>query len=423
MKIFLYILYYNEEFCKTFFKKDVNFMKICGIVCEYNPFHNGHMYHIEETRKLGMDGIVCIMSGNFVQRGDFAIMQKHARAEAAVRGGADVVIELPIPWAIASAERFASGAVSLMDSLGVVSHISFGAETQNLVNIVQTAKILTDDAFSELILKEYASGISFARARDLALEKFSPELSDVLKTPNNILAVEYVKALLRRKSDIIPIAVERTGAMHDGSSFTDNIASASYIRELSESGRSFSDYIPESASEIFRRECENGNAPMFIKSADSAILASLKRLSADDFLSCSDVSEGLEHRLFDAVSSSVTLQQTCELAKTKRYAYARIRRILLNAFLGIKAEHLSSDVPYARILAFNDTGRAIIKKAKKCSQVPIITKPSAIKNESKSANDLFALEKRADDIYSIFMKNPTTQGSTFTSSPLYIKEP
>ena len=207
-------------------------MNICGIICEYNPFHNGHSFHIEETKKALDCGIVCVMSGNYVQRGDIAVLNKTARAEAAIRCGADLVIELPLPWAVATAERFSSGAVSLLDSLGSITHLSFGAEYDNLEQLQKAAEILCSDSLNELIPKYCSSGITFAAAREKAMNEIAPELSSLLTSPNNILAIEYLKALKKRNSSILPYAVKRTGADHDSSLFTEKTASASLIREM-----------------------------------------------------------------------------------------------------------------------------------------------------------------------------------------------
>ncbi len=396
-------------------------MNICGIVCEYNPFHNGHLYQIEETKRRGADGIVCVMSGNFVQRGDFAIMPKSARALTAIASGADVVVELPVPWAIASAERFAFGAVSVLHSLGVVSGISFGAECGDTEKLFKAAKILSDKDFDSKIMSEYTDGISYAKARGRALSRIDKDLSPLIETANNILAIEYLKAILRLGSKISPIVIERKGAEHDSASFSENIASASFIRELIERGEDISQFIPASALKIYSEEAKKGCAPIFLSAADSAIMSALKRMTVSDFTKYGDVSEGLQFRLFDAVSKSRNTDEAIALVKTKRYAHARIRRIFLNAFLDVDSSLSLGQVPYARLLAFNDRGREIIKKAKKASEIPIITRPSSIKNEDGKLQSLLALERRADDIYSLFMKCPASQGSTFTQSPIYVQ--
>ncbi len=395
-------------------------MNICGIVCEYNPFHNGHLHQINEVRKAGADAIICVMSGNFVQRGDFAIMQKHARAEAAVKCGADVVIELPLPYAVSSAEFFAFGAVSILEKLGIVTSISFGAECDDLSYLLRISDILVSGELDAEILGAYSNGISYASARENAIRKKYPHLAEILKTPNNILAIEYLKALSRLNSKITPIPVKRYGVQHNEASPAGGFASASYIRECIHSESDISSFVPHEVLEIYENECSNGYAPLNIHDASSAILSSLKRLSAEDFERYSDVSEGLQNRLYDAVLNTSTLEEAIASAKTKRYAHSRIRRIFLNAFLDIDASFAHSPVPYARILAFTEKGRGILKIAKKTSDIPLITKPASIKFESKEAQDLLALERRADDIYSLFMKTPINQGSTLKTSPIFI---
>ncbi len=397
-------------------------MNICGIVCEYNPFHNGHLFHIEETRRRGADAVVCIMSGNFVQRADFAIMQKRARAGIAVLSGADLVIELPLPWSIASAERFAYGAVSILNSLGVISSLSFGTENDDITALSEIAGILATPDFGQKLCKQCETGVSYATARERALSSISPELSKLIASPNNILAIEYIKALKKLNSSIAPIAIPRGGAAHDSLTSCDNIASATLIRELIHNSGEFSSFVPKETLEIYEEEKRLGHAPVSIKTADISILSRLKTMNTEDFRNVCDVSEGLEYRLVDSVARSTSLNEAIENAKTKRYAHSRIRRIFLNAFLGVSYDLQLSEPPYARILAFNDTGREIIRKAKKTSQIPIITKTASVKEESEKAIKLLALERNADDIYSLFMKSPISQGSTFTDSPVYIKK-
>ncbi len=397
-------------------------MRICGIICEYNPFHNGHLYHIEETKKRGAEAIICVMSGNFVQRADFAVMRKHARAECAIRAGADVVLELPVPWSIASAECFAFGAVSLLDALGVVTDISFGCEADSQDGLLRITELLLREDFGEAVLEEYSKGISFAKARELAVAKFDKKLSGLLSTPNNILAIEYLKALSKLSSDISPICITRSGSCHDDTKISDGFASASAVRGLIAKNADISQLIPACSDEILKREIKLGHAPVFSSVADTAMLSSLKKLSADDFLSYGDVSEGLQFRLENAISKSTTLSEAIALAKTKRYAHSRIRRIYLNAFLGIKNSFSSGSVPYARLLALNETGKGIMRMAKKASKIPIITRPSSVKYLDCTCNELLSLERKCDDIYSLFMNNPIEQGSTYTISPILRKE-
>ncbi len=396
-------------------------MNIYGIVCEYNPFHNGHLYQIEQIKACGADGIVCVMSGNFVQRGDFAIMQKHARAEAAIRCGADIVFELPVPYVLSSAERFAYGAISIFENLGIISSLAFGTESNDLNSLLEIAKLLISGDLNSEITAELSLGVSYPTALSAALNKRNKSLAELISTPNNILAVEYLKALLMLNSDIKPIAFKRIGAEHDCAISSDTFASASHIRSLITDNAQIKKLIPPPSLEIVERESSLGHAPVNIKTASTSVISSLKRLSPEDFRKYPDVSEGLENRIFDAVASSNSLEDAINSAKTKRYTHSRLRRIFLNAFLNITSDFPSTP-PYVKLLAFSDSGRAILKRTKEVSRIPIITRPSAIKNESDEAKKLLALEKRADDIYSLFMETPLPPGAALKTSPVFVSD-
>ncbi len=397
-------------------------MNICGIICEYNPFHNGHLLHIQKTKEVLDCHIICVMSGNYVQRGDISILHKSARAEVAVRCGADLVIELPLPWSIATAERFAHGSVSIFNALGGVTHLSFGAECYDIEKLRKAAEVLCSDSLNELILQYCATGVSYATAREKAMNEVAPHLSSFLKSPNNILAIEYQKALIRSDSNISPYLIQRTGAGHDESVHSDRIASASLIRKRIAEEKDFTSFIPEPSYDIYKREFSLGHTLIPDTTISRIILASLKHLSPEEFSFFCDVSEGLEYRLYDAVQKSKNLHDAIMSAKTKRYALSRIRRCLLNAFLEVENSLCKENVPYARILAFNENGRDILHTLKKKSKIPIITKPASVKKEDEKLHKLLILENRADDIYSLFMKNPLEQGNTFKLSPIYVTD-
>ncbi|NLG53206.1 MAG: nucleotidyltransferase family protein [Clostridiales bacterium] len=396
-------------------------MKTFGIVCEYNPFHSGHLYHINESRRLGAEAVVCVMSGNFVQRADFAMTDMHSRAESAVRNGADLVIQLPTPWVLSSAEKFAFGAVYILNALGVVTHLSYGAENPETDMHIKAARLLMSADFPLKLTDRLKTGVSFASARYSALAEIDSAAAEVLRNPNNILAVEYIKALTQLGSDIIPVAVERRGSMHDEMTTENEHISATAIRKLLLSGdfEEVSGFLPRETCNILLREIKNKNAPVWIKDADKAMLSCLKKLSAEDYLRFNDVSEGLEKRLYRAVSRAVSLDEAVMLAKTKRYTHSRIRRIYLSAFLGATKD-LSSGAPgFARILAFNDTGRKLIAKIRKKSEIPVITKPAAVKKTSADALRLFEFESRATDLYSLFKPEPSVGGSEWLKKPVY----
>ena len=391
-------------------------MNICGIVCEYNPFHNGHQYHIDEVRKHA-DAIVCVMSGNFVQRGEPAILRKHLRAQAAVLSGADLVVELPTPWATASAERFAQGAIYLYSTIPGATHLSFGCESNDLTALSRTAEILESVDFSDRLKESLKFGVSFATARMNSVLEIDQNCGKILQYPNNILAVEYIKALNLISPNIVPIPILRRFSSHDSDVITEDFASASAIRTLikEQKNANFARFLPHFSE--YSNEFENGFAPAQIENAERAILAVLKHLDADDYLAYPDVSEGLHQRIKTAVSTSGGFLEAVEKIKSKRYAHARIRRILLSMFLGITRDILEQSPPYLRVLALNDTGRSILGQE---FTIPVITKPASAKGLTGFAKQVFDLECKATELYSLFMPNPATHINEFNTSPIYV---
>lgn len=390
-------------------------MNVCGIVCEYNPFHNGHLYHISQVRKFA-DAVVCVMSGNYVQRGEPAIIRKHLRAKAAILGGADLVIELPTPWAAASAERFAGGAIHLMSMLSGVSHLSFGCENNDIDLLSRIVEILESDVFSEKLKSKLKTGISFAAARAETVSEIDPNCSGILDSPNNILGIEYLKALKYTGTGLVALPILRRFTEHDSHEISDEFASASAIRTLlKEQNECFDQFVPNFGT--YSEEFQKGFAPAEIKHADRAILAVLKRMKADDFLQYPDVGEGLHARIKNAVSTSVTFMEAVDKIKSKRYAHARIRRILLRCFLGITNDAYRQNAPYLRVLALNDTGRSVLSNEPK---LPVIVKPASANDLTGFAKEIFDLECRATELYSLFMPHPATEMNEWNISPIYI---
>lgn len=372
-------------------------MKICGIICEYNPFHNGHLYQINKTKELLGENsrIVCLMSGNFVQRGDAALYHKSLRAKAAVLSGADLVLELPMHYALSSAEGFAKGAVDILSKIGC-THLSFGAENDNIDDLKGIAALLLEKSTIDDTISHMTSGISYAAARERAVFAKIKDKSEILRSPNNILAIEYLKAILSLGSDMSPVAISRFGAEHNSLGVIDNTASATYIRHCVLSGSDPSSLMPASAAALFK------DADIHtIKGNDDIVMSHLIRLTPEDFRLFADVSEGLEFRLFDAVQSSFTFDEVCEKAKSKRYAHARIRRILINAFLDIKKADIPHEYPYIKVLAFSEGGRDILAKNRDNSDICVITKPAHIKNMDEKARRLFDSEILAGRLYAM----------------------
>lgn len=371
-------------------------MKILGIVAEYNPFHNGHKLHIEESKKaISRDtATLCVMSGDFVQRGEAAIFSKYARAEAAVKSGADLVLELPLPWALSSAEGFARGAVGLLGALNCVDYLSFGSECGDMAILNSLATALLDPNIDVEIREELKSGISYAAARQAALSKSIGSLADHLETPNNILAIEYLKAIYNLRLRIEPMTIKRIGAGHD-----EEGGSASDIRNMLEAGKPIKKYVPKEAYAIFKREREQGRGPVMMEQLECAMLSRFRMMDELDFADIPDDSEGLGNRLFAAAKEETSLDGILSAAKTKRYALSRLRRMCMCAALGIKKEQSEGLPPYARVLAANETGKSILKTISEKSSIPVITKPAAVKELSVECRRLFEQTSAAHDLY------------------------
>ncbi|MBR2868949.1 MAG: nucleotidyltransferase family protein [Clostridia bacterium] len=376
-------------------------MKTVGIIAEYNPFHNGHELLIRKAREGGATHVVIVMSGNFVQRGEPAIFTHGMRTRAALECGADLVIQLPVVYAVSGAQKFARAGVRILDALGSIDEIVFGSECGNTELIVSTARAIYSSQVQSLIGCEMKKGVTFAVARENALRTVDEKFADVIKTPNNILGVEYVSALDEIGSEIKPYAVSRIGAGHGESGGVGETASASYIRELIANGGEWQKYVPSAAAEIFENEIKNNKALVNYAKFETAVLFKLRTTSCYQLSLAPDVSEGIENRILAAASQATSLDELYMLAKTKRYTHARIRRIVLNHLLGISNELLSSPVPYIRILGLNSKGTELIRMIRGSEKLPIISKTADISSAGESAKKMFEAECRATDVYSI----------------------
>ena len=395
-------------------------MLISGIICEYNPIHFGHIRHISETKRaLGEDcGIVCVMSGNFVQRGDIAIFEKYARAAAAVLSGADLVLELPSIYALSSAERFAMGGVGLLESAGVVDYISFGSESGDIGALSAAADTVSSEAVSAAIGEELKKGLSYAEARQNAAFKAMGGAALILGEPNNILAVEYLKALKALNSDIKPITVKRLGAGHD----SEEGASAAAVRRTFKSGGEPWEHIPDKAALVFKREMTLGRGPVFLEELETAVLSRLRMLPEAAFKNIPDSAEGLENRLARYSHSEPGIAEILEKTKTKRYAMSRIRRMLLCAALGISSADTQLPPQYIKVLAMNGRGREIMRLISKQTELPCISKPAAAKKLEGKAGECFFNEAAHTDLYTLAFKSAESRrgGAEWKSSPTLI---
>lgn len=378
-------------------------MKTAAIIAEYNPFHRGHEYHIAQTRRqTGASHIVAIMSGSFVQRGDCAVFSKFARARAAVMCGADLVIELPVSHVLASAERFAQGGVSLAGALGCIDLLSFGSESGDIAILEQTANLLHEqrEEIGRLTRENMkSSGATYAAARSAALAQLGHNVlgSDC---PNDTLALEYLRAILQYSLPLKAHAVKREGSAHDSMEDGRNgICSATFLRQKIREEGSWQQYVSGQCAPIYEEAVFQQNAPADISRLESAILARLRTMSAEDIALLPDVSEGLENRIYSASRTAKTLDELFFCIKCKRYTLARIRRIILSALLGIKADYSLSSPPYIRLLAMNERGREILRAAK--PTLPIVAKSSDLAACDAYAQEIFALECRATDLWAM----------------------
>ena len=366
-------------------------MNIMAVICEYNPFHKGHEYQLKTHReKYSADGVICLMSGSFVQRGAPAVKNKWERAKDAILNGADLVLELPVVYSSQSAKRFSFGAVSLLDALGCVDFLSFGSESGDLDEIKKCAKIVFSDEFEAKVKEEMKTGISYPAARSKVLEKHFPTLQkDLLSSPNNILALEYVNALSVLNSKITPVTLKRN-------------------------------FEFESASKI-REKMKDSEFEYSKDALDQMVSYHMRRETSESLAKIADVAEGLGNRFVKFSKTTYGADELSEAVKTKRYTKTRIDRIIINSLLGITDSDTELSPQYAKVLAFNDKGTQIIKEIRKKSKIPVITK---VADAAKTNDDAFSrmLEKDilATDIYALLTKEKKL-GLDFTTSPIYVK--
>ena len=362
-------------------------MKTVGIICEYNPFHAGHQKQFDRIRaELGEDtAIVCLMSGNYVQRGMPAIFDKSLRAQAAIACGADLVLELPTTYALCSAEGFAAGGVKILSPF--CDYLCFGCETGDVNTLTETAKALLSPDFSPALRQALENGCSFPAARQKALKTLGLS-GALLENPNDILAVEYCKAIFLQNSSMKPLPIKRGGSYHAIEPDAEN-PSATSLRQRIEAQKDWNCYVPQPAGEIFK------NAPVHtLAMGERAILARLRTMSDADFEALPYGSEGLWRKLMHACRSAATLEEILTETKSKRYTRTRLDRMALCAYLGITQELLQASVPYVRVLGFRQNGIPVLKKARETASFPHVGE--------KQNHPYELLEQRWDDLYGLF---------------------
>ena len=402
--------------------------KVLGIIAEYNPFHNGHLYHLQESKKqTGSTYTVAIMSGNFTQRGSTSIIDKWSKAQIALYCGVDLVIELPVLYSISSAENFADGAVKILNSLKVVDYLSFGAETADISTLQQIAEVLYTEPrkYKTFLSHELKKGLSFPKARENALMMYLNDIrrfTNVISSPNNILGVEYLKALMKYNSNIQPVAIHRSFVGYNDLDYTENMASSTAIRNIIKNNAFdvLRNLIPEPSYSILVENIRQGHIVPDLSTFEKEIIYNLRKMDTSEIAQLPDVSEGLEFALKNAANSCNTLNEFLNIIKSKRYTSTRIQRILLYCLLGItkKDMELSKKViPYVRVLATNKRGKFLISEILKANpKLEIVTSVKRYLDSNPNRNYQLLLDKDiwATNVYTIGFASDSWNNLDFT---------
>ena len=401
--------------------------KVLGIIAEYNPFHNGHALHIAKSKEeTGAEYTICIMSGNFVQRGNTSIVNKWIKTEMALKNGIDLVIELPTIYAISSAENFAEGAIKILNSLKIVDTVSFGSEEADIDILNRLATILYNEPrkYTELLNAELKKGLSFPKARENAVLLYlnDSKYFNILNQPNNTLAIEYLKALKKYKSHIRPITIKREKAFYNSNCIVDEYASATAIRNMVINGQ-FDDIrkvMPRNSYDLLLDEIQNKRFVSDITKFEKEILYTLRRLSTFDLKKFPEINEGLENAIKNAANSCNTLSKLINMIKSKRYTQTRIQRILLYILLNITKKDMivsRKTVPYARILGYTSKGKELISKIYQANpKVTLITSVKKFIDSSNNKTYKYMLNKDilATNIYTLVYQNNSIANMDYT---------
>ena len=373
---------------------------IYAVVCEFNPFHNGHRYLLAQLPRGEEDFTVCFMSGSFVQRGEPAAFDKWERAAAAVRHGADIVFELPLPFALSDGDRFAAKGVELAAALGLPATLAFGTESESVEGLIRLAS-LSEETLSPLMKEHLERGLSYGAARQAAIEALCPADAALLRSPNNLLACGYIRACLQKGLSFKGI---RRTAPHDGAPIGE-IASASHIRRYPET---FLQFCP----------CEQG--PMLAaETAERGMLTLLKTKSAAELKATANISEGLENRILAALAECATLPTLYDTIKTKRYSHAKLRRAIASAALGLPAGLPEQEAPYLRVLAFGERGRTLLKQLRTTATLPLCQSGRECQAASPA---FFEMERLATDLWCNWLMEPRPAGEDYRRGAVYIPE-
>ena len=406
---------------------------VLGIVSEYNPFHNGHILHLKKSLEMTKaDFTIAIMSGNFTQRGDTSLIDKWAKTEMALKQGIDLVIELPTLYAISSAENFADGAVKILNSLGIIDYISFGSEIGEIKPLDDVATVLSKEPkdFSEILKRQLRSGLSYPKAREIAIQMYfgtSPIYTEALQNPNNILGIEYLKALKRSKSNITPITIKRNYNSYNSNDVKNGVASATAIRTMIMQKKNIHTVVPYETYEIIERLTEEGKIVSSLKVFEKEIIYNLRKMTITEIANLADVTEGLENKIKQASNITNDLDELIQKIKSKRYTETRIRRILLYSLLNITKKDMTISkkvTPYIRVLGFNKHGKRIISAiAENNPKIKIVVSVKKFLDTNRDMNlqSMMMKDILATNIYTLGFKNQPLGNLDYTHKVLEIR--
>ena len=407
--------------------------KVVGIIAEYNPFHNGHSYHIQNTKaQTGADFVVAVMTGNFTRRGNTSVINKWEKAKMALNGDADLVIELPTIYSISSAENFANGAVKILNELGIVDTISFGMEADDVSTLNNIANVLVNEPpeYKTILEHELGKGNSFPKARENALMMYLNDIkryANVVKGSNNILAIEYLKALKKQKSSIVPFGVKREKVYYNSTKIIDEYASATGIRNLLLHNQleEVRKVVPAKSYSILLNNLRQGTYVLDIIAYNDEIIYKLRSMTVKQIANLPDVSEGLEYLIKEVSNKTNNLIELINGIKSKRYTQTRIQRILLYALLGITKKDMEMSkkiTPYIRVLGCSEKGKILLSQINSKAKVIISLKKYEVSNKDKrfcigkqkTLNRMLEIDKMATDIYTIGYKKDSKAGLDYT---------
>lgn len=402
---------------------------VLGIIAEYNPFHNGHFYQIEEAKKqTGAKYVVAVMSGNFTQRGNTSLIDKWAKAQMALENGVDIVLELPTIYSVSSAENFAEGAIKILDSLKIIDTLCFGTETADFAALNNIANVLHNEPkeYVAILNHELGKGISYPKARENALMMYLNDIkryASILSGSNNILAIEYLKALKRLKSDMTPFSIQRKKVYYNDERIIDEFASSTAIRKLiaTEQYEEVRKVVPMSSYMLLKEKIEKGNFVIDIIKFEKEILYNLRKMTVKQIAELPDVTEGLEYAIKNAANSCNSLLELVNIIKSKRYTQTRIQRILVYALLGITKKDMANArkvIPYARVLGFNKNGREMLSDI--CSINPRINMITSVKkyedqNINKVLREMLEKDIFATNVYTLGYEDDSWANLDYTN--------